>query len=128
RHGASFYVLCAVEEISPAHPAKRDAVIEKNRPRILLADLFALQTRAREHKQLRIDWDLERLNRRSQITGAALECEAQRTRLELTVDVLDDVVDRRGGVVDGRIVSRAAECSGAPRIGPRCNAGKGEQH
>jgi hypothetical protein len=82
------------DDVAVAHPAERDAVVEKQRSWILFADPLALQAGAREDEQLRIRRNLQRVKRRPKKSAAPLEREAHRPLPKLSVHVGDVVIDR----------------------------------
>ena len=90
------------ENFTVADIAEHDAVVEEERARIARIDQPGLQTGRREHEHLRFDRDVEGLERRLQISAAAVERETDRPVLQFLVDGNDRIVERRRSVFDGR--------------------------
>ena len=64
KHDAGgFVVRRDLEDVAPAHPSERNAIVEEHGARVLFTDLLSLQAGPREDQQLRIDRDLQRLQR-----------------------------------------------------------------
>src|SRR5205823_2835939 len=100
------------DHVAAADPAERDAVVEKQRARILLADPPSLQARPREDEQLRVHRKPQRVERRLQESAAAVERELQRTVLKLPVHVHDGVVQWSRRIRNRRVVGRSLEDAG----------------
>src|SRR6185436_2266227 len=77
-HHSLFRVVSGhLEHVAATDPPHSDAIVEEERARILLVDLPPLETRAREHEQLRIDREFQRVERRLQIAALAVEGERE---------------------------------------------------
>ena len=63
------------DELTVPYPAERDTIVEEERAGVLLVDQAALQAVAREDQQLRINRNLQRIERRPQEPAAAFERE-----------------------------------------------------
>ena len=87
-------VCCDFDNVAVAHPAERDAVVEKQRSRILFADPLALQAGAREDEQLRIHRNLQRVERGPKESAAPVEREAHGPVPKLPVQAGDVVIHR----------------------------------
>ena len=59
------------DEFAITHPAERDAIVEVERTGILFVDQLALQAVPRKDQQLRVDRNLECVERRLQESAAA---------------------------------------------------------
>ena len=84
------------ENLAVADVPEHDAVVEEERAWIVRIDQPRLQTGRREHEHLRVDRDVEGLERRLQISAAAVERETNGAVLEFLVDGNDRIVERRG--------------------------------
>src|SRR5207237_1229767 len=98
-----------LQQIAAAHPSHRDAIVEEQSARVLLADAPALEAGAREDEELRIDRQVERREGGGQVAALLVEGELQLAVLQLLVDVDDGVARRRRRIFDGGIVGRPHE-------------------
>ena len=115
-----------LEQVAVAHPAERDAVVEEQRPRVRRTDQPGLEAALREQQQLRVGRQRQRVEHRRQVAAAPLEGQPRRPVVEPTVQVVDDVADRRGGVGnrrDRRPIPGTCRRAGRPAAGARTPPG-----
>ena len=74
-HAGGFIVSRDFEELPITYPAERDPIAEVERTGILFVDELALQAVSRKDQQLRVDRNLEGVERRLQESAPALVCE-----------------------------------------------------
>ena len=84
KHDAGGLVMSGdFDKLAITHPAERSAIVEVERARILFVDQLALQAVPREHQQLRVDRNLECVERRLQEPAAAFVRELEATSLNI---------------------------------------------
>lgn len=89
-----------------AHPADGHGIVEEQGPRIARGDEAGLHAGLREDGDLRVDGDLQRLERRRQVAAHRIERELNAAGRQLSIQLGDRIVCRARVVLDRRMIDR----------------------
>jgi hypothetical protein len=112
-----------LEQRRAADVADRDGIVEVNCPRIRRLGGQGLYAGFRHHQHLRFDWDVQRVQHRSQVASGFIERNLRRAILDAAFQIGDKVAGRLRvvgdrwmvGRVDGRMVGKLADGCGGNR-------------
>jgi len=97
------------EHAAAANPGHRDVVGEVDGARVAFVDFRRLHAGLGVDEHLRFDRDVQRVERRTEVTARRIERQGGSAFLQLAIEIVDRRLKRRRVVIDGRVRSRFAE-------------------
>jgi hypothetical protein len=116
-HALRRIVRSELQQRAAAYPCHADAVIEKNRTRVVGTDQYRLQACLGEDHELRLNRDTQSVKHRFEIAERAVEAQTRCATGQLFIQPCDRILNRRAGVPDRRMLPPVLRRTGSANGG-----------